>query len=371
MVEFAGYELPVLYKKDNGGVLAEHHQTRERAGLFDVSHMGQIKWHGKDAADFIETLVVGDIKGLEDGFGRLSLVTTPEGGIIDDTVITKAKEGYIYMVVNGATKHGDMAHFNEQLKLYMAKNPSADVCMDYMEESLGLVAIQGPSAMKATQTLLDSSIDLTKYDFMTGFDTSLAGVAGCRVTRCGYTGEDGFELSIPAEQTEAVVRKLMEHPDVDVAGLGARDSLRLEAGLCLYGNDLDTTITPTMAALGWTMGGPGSRRRTEQGFLGADKFLTAEGKFKKIPKKRVGFFGMKAPARGHTVIYDETGEKKIGEITSGTMSPCLKKPVAMGYVESAFAKVGTAVKLEVRGKMQDAVVSKMPFVDTHYYRVPE
>jgi len=206
---------------------------------------------------------------------------------------------------------------------------------------------------------------------MTGFDTTLAGFDGCRLTRCGYTGEDGFELAVPAGDIEAVVRKLMEHPDVDVSGLGARDSLRLEAGLCLYGNDLNPTITPTQGALGWTLGGKlGSRRRTEQGYLGADKFLTPEGKFKKVTKKRIGIAGMKRPARDHAEIYDEAGEVKIGEVTSGVFSPCLKKPIAMGYVESAHAKVGTAVTIDIRGKKEPAVISKMPFVETHYYRAP-
>ncbi|GMI00717.1 hypothetical protein TrVE_jg11091 [Triparma verrucosa] len=366
LVEFAGYSLPVLYNKDNGGVLAEHHQTRERAGLFDVSHMGQIKWHGDDCADFIEKCVVGDVKGLKPGFGLLTLITTPEGTIIDDCIVSRAKEGYIYMVVNGACKHKDMAQFNAELEKYGSK----DVCMEYMEETLALTAIQGPKAAEATQTIMPSGIDLTGVDFMQGFDTELAGVPGCRITRCGYTGEDGFELSIPAGQAETVVSALMEHADVDVAGLGARDSLRLEAGLCLYGNDIDDTTNPIEAVLGWTLGGKGSRRRTEQGFVGADKFLKPEGGLMKVSRKRVGIAGMKAPARGHTELYDASGENKIGEVTSGTFSPTLKKPIAMGYVETAHAKAGTDIMVNIRGKMQPAKVEKMPFVTTNYYRAP-
>jgi aminomethyltransferase len=176
---------------------------------------------------------------------------------------------------------------------------------------------------------------------------------------------------MPSEHAVSIASKLLEDPSVNPTGLGARDSLRLEAGLCLYGHDLNEDINPIMGALGWTMGGPGSRRRTEQGFLGAEYFLTPEGKFKKQSKKRVGIMGMKAPAREHAEIYDASGENLIGEVTSGTFSPCLKKPIAMGYVETANAKNGTEVMIKVRGKMQKAEVTKMPFVETRYYRVPE
>ena len=189
--------------------------------------------------------------------------------------------------------------------------------------------------------------------------------------RCGYTGEDGFEIAMPAEHALSIASKLLEDPAVNPTGLGARDSLRLEAGLCLYGNDLDQETTPTMGTLGWTMGGPGSRRRVEGGFLGAEHILTPEGKFKKVPKKRVGIKGMKAPARDHTEIFDAAGETKIGEVTSGTFSPCLKAPIAMGYVETKNAKVGTEVMLKIRNKMQAAEIVKMPFVESRYYRIPE
>lgn len=188
---------------------------------------------------------------------------------------------------------------------------------------------------------------------------------------CGYTGEDGFEIAMPAESAVSIASKLLEDPAVNPTGLGARDSLRLEAGLCLYGHDLNEDITPIEGTLGWTMGGPGSRRRTEQGFLGAEHILTPEGKFKKVQKKRIGIMGMKAPAREHAEVYDATGENLIGEITSGTFSPCLKKPIAMGYVSTANAKAGTEVMLKIRNKMQKAKIEKMPFVQSRYYRVPE
>lgn len=367
MVPFAGYELPVLYKGENGGVMNEHLWCRAdgKAAMFDVSHMGQIKWHGKDRADFLEKIVVGDIKGLAPGTGLLSLVTNEKGGIIDDTVITNAGD-FIYMVVNGATKFGDMKHFKEQMDAF-----DGDVSMEYLEDTMQLLAIQGPGAADAVAKLLPDGFDLTNMAFMTGTDTTLDGIDGCRITRCGYTGEDGFEIAMPAEHTVSIASKLLEDPTVNPTGLGARDSLRLEAGLCLYGNDLDENTTPVEGTLGWTMGGPKSRRRTEGGFLGAEHILTPEGKFKKSARKRVGIMGMKAPAREHAEIYDATGENLIGEITSGTFSPCLKKPIAMGYVSTGNHKNGTEVMVKIRNKMQKAAVTKMPFVESRYYRVPE
>mmetsp|Transcript_58293 Transcript_58293/g.68071 ORF Transcript_58293/g.68071 Transcript_58293/m.68071 type:complete len:415 (+) Transcript_58293:49-1293(+) len=367
MVPFAGYELPVLYKGENGGVMKEHLHCRSegKASLFDVSHMGQILWHGKDRVKFIESVVVGDIAGLAPGTGRLSLITNENGGIIDDTVITNAGD-YVYMVVNGACKFGDMKHFEEQMASF-----SGDVTMEYLEDSMQLLALQGPGAADAIAKLLPDGFDLVNMGFMTGTPTTLDGIENCRITRCGYTGEDGFEIAMPAEHTEAIAAKLLEDSNVLPTGLGARDSLRLEAGLCLYGNDLNDTTTPINGALGWTMGPPGSRRRLEGGFVGAEHILTPEGKFKKVTKKRVGIKGMKAPARDHTEIYDATGENLIGEVTSGTFSPCLKAPIAIGYVETKLAKAGTEVMLKIRNKMQKAQVSKMPFVESRYYRVPE
>jgi len=367
MVPFAGYELPVLYKSENGGVMKEHLWCRAagKAAMFDVSHMGQIRWHGKDRAAFLEKIVVGDIAGLKERSGCLSLVTNEQGGIIDDTVITNAGD-YIYMVVNGATKFGDMKHFQEQMEKF-----DGDVTMEYLEDSMQLLAIQGPGAAEAVKKLLPSGFDLTKMAFMTGVVTTLDGIDGCRVTRCGYTGEDGFEIAMPAENAVSIASKLLSDPSVNATGLGARDSLRLEAGLCLYGHDLNETINPVEATLAWTMGGPKSRRRKEGGFLGAEHILKPDGKLQKVAKKRVGIMGMKAPAREGAEIYDAAGENKIGDVTSGTYSPCLKAPIAMGYVETPLAKVGTEISLKIRGKMQKAVITKMPFVESHYYRVPE
>jgi aminomethyltransferase len=327
--------------------------------------MGQIRWHGADRIQFLEKLVVGDIAGLNNGSGCLSLVTNENGGIIDDTVITKYDD-YVYMVVNGATKFGDMEHFQKQMADF-----NGDVTMEYLEDSMQLLALQGPGAAEAISKILPSGFDLTTMAFMTGTETTLDGVTGCRITRCGYTGEDGFEIAMPAEYAVSIASKLLEDPTVNPTGLGARDSLRLEAGLCLYGHDLNESINPVEGALAWTMGGPKSRRRAEGGFLGAEHILKPDGKLQKVAKKRVGIMGMKAPAREHTEIYDAAGETKIGEVTSGTFSPCLKKPIAMGYVDTPLAKVGTEISLKIRGKMQKAEVIKMPFVESRYYRVPE
>ncbi|CAB9504436.1 Aminomethyltransferase, mitochondrial [Seminavis robusta] len=367
MVPFAGYELPVLYKGENGGVMKEHLWCREqgKAALFDVSHMGQIRWHGADRVKFLESVVVGDIAGLAPGQGCLSLVTNEKGGIIDDTVITNAGD-FVYMVVNGATKFGDMEHFQQQMTAF-----GGDVTMEYLEDSKQLLAVQGPGAAAAVAKLLPSDFNLEKMAFMTGTATTLDGIEECRITRCGYTGEDGFEIAMPAESAVSIASKLLEDPTVNPTGLGARDSLRLEAGLCLYGNDLDATTNPVEGNLTWTMGGKDGRRRKEQGFVGAEHILTPEGKLRKVSRKRVGIMGMKAPARGHAELYDETGETQIGEITSGTFSPCLKKPIAMGYVDAAYQKAGTNVQVKIRNKLQPAAVTKMPFVEARYYRVPE
>jgi len=364
MVPFAGYSLPVLYETKEGGVVNEHLHTRAAgcASIFDVSHMGQIRWFGKDRVKFLETLLVGDVAGLKEGEGRLSMLTNPNGGIIDDTIVANAGDT-VYMVVNGACKHGDIAHFKEQMASF-----EGEVSFEYRDD-LSLIAVQGPGAAAALQKLMPAGLDLAKVGFMEGMDLAVSGVAGCRLTRSGYTGEDGFELSAPHAAVAQLADALCADPSVRPAGLGARDSLRLEAGLCLYGHDLDPTTTPIEGGLAWTMGGPKARRRTEQGFLGADKILAPDGKLLPVSRKRVGLVGMKAPAREGAEIF--AGDVKVGVVTSGTFSPSLKKPIAMGYVATEFAKDGMALSVEVRAKKHAATVSKMPFVESSYYRKPE
>lgn len=304
MVSFAGYSLPVQY--EGLGVLKEHLHTRAEgcASLFDVSHMGQIKWHGKDAVTFVEKMVVGDIGILKEGEAKLSLIMNENGGIVDDTVITNAGD-FIYMVVNGGCKWKDMDHFNKYIK-----DSKLDVCMEYLPEQQ-LLALQGKGAQTVAQRLMPS-INFCTLPFMNGVVTTVAGIPDCRVTRCGYTGEDGFEISVDPKYAVQLARTLLAQPEVQPAGLGARDSLRLEAGLCLYGNDLDETVTPVEAALVWTIGGPKSRRRTSQGFLGAEKILNPDGSLKPVSRKRVGISGMKVPARGHTEVFTADGGIKIG-----------------------------------------------------------
>lgn len=359
MVPFAGYSLPVQY--EGLGVLKEHVHTRApaSASLFDVSHMGQIKWYGKDAVKFIEKMVVGDIAGLSAGEAKLSLIMNEQGGIVDDTVITNAGE-YIYMVVNGACKYKDMDHFKKYLE------PGMDVRMEYQPDQQ-LLALQGKGA-KAVLARLAPSVPVGSMNFMTSTVATVAGIPDCRVTRCGYTGEDGFEISVVPAQAVNLAQALLAQPEVKPSGLGARDSLRLEAGLCLYGNDLDESVNPIEGSLGWTIGGPKSRRRKEQGFLGASMFLEKDGKLKPITRKRVGLAGMKAPARQHTEIFSKDGSVKIGEITSGGFGPTYQKPLAMGFVKTEFAADGTEVMVSVRGKMNPALVTKTPFVPTDYFK---
>lgn len=268
------------------------------------------------------------------------------------------------MVVNGACKYKDMEHF----KKYLTQHSDMDVKMEYHGEQQ-LLALQGPGSA-SVMTQLAPSINFQTMPFMTTTVATVAGIPNCRVTRCGYTGEDGFEISVDPKQTVNLANSLMKFNEVKPSGLGARDSLRLEAGLCLYGNDIDETINPVEAGLVWTIGGPKSRRRLEQGFLGASTFLEKDGKLKKVSRKRVGIAEMKAPARGHTEVFSSDGSKKIGEITSGGFGPSVSRPVAMGYVSDEHSKEGTEVMLSVRGKMQPAKVTKMPFLSTNYFRAP-
>lgn len=316
--------------------------------------MGQIKWRGKDAGKFLEMLLVGDMLSLQKGQAKLSLIMNENGGIVDDTVVANAGD-YFHMVVNGACKYKDMQHFKKYLDMY-----KMDVQMEYLENQQ-LVALQGKGAV-AVVSRLAPSMDIASLKFMSGTEGTIAGITNCRITRCGYTGEDGFEISVSEKDAEKLAVALLDQPEVKPSGLGARDSLRLEAGLCLYGNDLDETINPVEAGLVWTIGGPTSRRRRDQGFLGAETFLEKDGKLKKVAKKRVGFGALKAPARGGTEVFSADGSKKIGIITSGGFGPSYGKPLAMGYVATESAVDGTAVTVSVRGKNMSAQICKMPFV---------
>lgn len=354
MVPFAGYELPVQYPD---GVVTNHMHVRQAAGLFDVGHMGQLRFHGKDREKFVERVTVCDVGALKSNAMALSVITNEKGGIIDDCIVTQKTE-YIGMVVNGACKVKDMQHFNE-----MISQSKMDVQIEYLGDDMALVALQGPSAAKVLSGLLDrvAGVDMNKWAFMSNKELTVAGIRAS-VSRCGYTGEDGFEISVAPQDAVALFDALIANPEVKPAGLGVRDSLRLEAGLCLYGHDLDDTVSPIEASLLWTIS---KRRRAAGGFLGFEHVRKQIDQG--CARKRVGLFVTGAPAREGSEILDATGAK-IGVVTSGTFSPILKKPVAMGYVATASADIGTPLRVVVRGKAHDAVVTKMPFVPTRYHK---
>lgn len=353
MVEFAGWSMPVQYKDSH---ISSHMHTREHCSIFDVSHMLQTKVHGRDRVKFMESLVVADIAELQDNQGTLTLFTNEKGGIIDDLIVTNTDQGYLYVVSNAGCADKDSAHMKARLVEF--KTSGFDVDLEFLDDA-ALIALQGPSMSRVLQEGLKE--DLSKLTFMTSKLATVFGVPDCRITRCGYTGEDGVEISVPQSRVVEVTDKLLAHSEVKLAGLGARDSLRLEAGLCLYGNDIDETTTPVEATLVWTIG---KRRRQTRDFPGAD-FILPQIKAK-TARKRVGLVSNGPPVRQHTPILSPDG-KAIGEVTSGCPSPCLKMNIAMGYVDTAFAKNGTAIQVEVRKKAVPATVSKMPFVPTKYY----
>ncbi|XP_068109012.1 aminomethyltransferase, mitochondrial [Hyperolius riggenbachi] len=352
MVEFAGWSLPVQYKDSH---IASHLHTRQHCSLFDVSHMLQTKVNGKERIAFMESLVVADVAELKENQGTLSLFTNDSGGIIDDLIVTNTSEGHLYVVSNAGCAVKDSALMQNKLSEFKAAGRDVDLeVLDF-----ALLALQGPSMAQVLQAGLSDA--LSKLTFMTGVTTSVFGIPGCRVTRCGYTGEDGVEISVPADRAVELAEKLLQNSEVKLAGLAARDSLRLEAGLCLYGNDIDETTTPVEASLVWTLG---KRRRSAMDFPGASVIVPQiKGK---VTRKRVGLTSAGPPVRQHTPILNMDG-KVIGEVTSGCPSPSLKVNVAMGYVESEYVKAGTPLRLEVRKKLVDGVTSKMPFVPTKYY----
>jgi aminomethyltransferase len=352
MVPFAGYSMPVQYPS---GLMAEHLHTRRAAGLFDVSHMGQLRLVGADAAAALETLIPVDVIGLAAGKQRYGLLLNEDGGIIDDLMFFNRVED-IFIIVNGACKVGDIAHIQQKIGARCQVIPMPD---------MALLALQGPQAVTALSRLAPGVEQLV---FMTGGRFIVAG-CDCFLTRSGYTGEDGFEISVPADQADTLARALLAQPEVLPIGLGARNSLRLEAGLCLYGNDLDTTTTPVEASLNWAIQ---KVRRTggerAGGFPGADKVLAQLDTPASLTRKRVGLIALeRVPVREHTELHNDEG-RHIGEVTSGLLGPTTGKPVAMAYVEPAFAAIGTRINAMVRGKAVPMEVSAMPFVPARYFR---
>ncbi|KAF9329995.1 hypothetical protein BG006_007014 [Podila minutissima] len=353
MVPFAGWSMPVQYA--NLGVGASHVWTRQNASVFDVSHMLATRITGKDRVKFYETITVADIENLPVGSSTLSVFTNENGGIIDDTIICKHQDS-LYVVSNAGCADKDLAHIRTHLKDF--QNKGGDVDLKIIDDHQ-LVALQGPKAAAVLEGLVGKS--LQDFPFMDGRFMDIKGIH-CHVARSGYTGEDGFEISVPNRDTVEFTKMLVADPRVELAGLGARDSLRLEAGLCLYGHDLDDTVTPIEAGLTWTVG---KRRRTEGGFLGAAKI---QDQLKNgVSRRRIGLLVQGAPAREGALIYSN-GEL-IGKVTSGCPSPSIKKNVAMGYVKNGLHKAGTELEVEVRGRKQKAVVTKMPFVPAGYHKV--
>jgi aminomethyltransferase len=352
MVPFAGYSMPVQYPT---GLMAEHHQTRESAGLFDVSHMGQLRLVGPDAAAAFETLMPVDVIDLPVGKQRYGLLLTEEGTIIDDLMFVNRGED-IFVIVNGACKVGDIAHIQARI---------GSRCQVIPMPERGLLALQGPRAVQALTRLVPG---VDKLVFMTGGRFPWNG-GELFITRSGYTGEDGFEISVHESQADALARALLAQPEVKPIGLGARNSLRLEAGLCLYGNDIDTTTTPVEAALNWAIQ---KVRRTggarAGGFPGAAKVLGQLDGTVPLERKRVGLAALeRVPVREHTELQDTNGER-VGEVTSGLLGPTINRPVAMGYVNPLLATIGTRVHAMVRGKPVAMEVSVMPFVPNRYWR---
>jgi len=352
MVPFAGYDMPVQYPL---GVMKEHLHTREHAGLFDVSHMGQIRLSGANAAKALESLVPVDIIDLPVGMQRYAMFTNEQGGILDDLMVANLGNDELFLVVNAACKDQDLAHLRKHIGEQCSIEP--------LFEARALLALQGPAAVKVLARLAP---EVTRMTFMQFASVRLLGV-DCYVSRSGYTGEDGFEISVPAANAESLARSLLAETEVQPIGLGARDSLRLEAGLCLYGHDMNTETTPIEASLLWAIS---KARRSEGaragGFPGAEKIFSQQQTG--VTRKRVGLLPQeRTPVREGAEVVDEQGSF-IGTICSGGFGPSLGGPLAMGYLDNAFTALDTEVSALVRGKKVPLRVSKMPFVPQRYYR---
>lgn len=350
MVPFAGYAMPVQYP---GGIIKEHHQCRQAAALFDVSHMGQISVSGADAAAALESLLPVDVQGLSIGQQRYAFFTNPSGGILDDLMVTRLHMDAFLLVVNAACKDADLRHLQTHIGHRCQVQPLPE---------RALLALQGP---QAAQVMARLNLVPTKLLFMNGCQISLAGF-DCFITRSGYTGEDGFEISVLAEQAEALARTLLSHDEVAPVGLGARDTLRLEAGLCLHGHDIDARTTPIEAGLGWAI--QKVRRQGERagGYPGADVIhRQIEGG---VTHKRIGLVGLeRVPVREGTPVLDAHGHK-LGTVTSGTIAPTVDKPIAMAYLPVNHAVPQGEVFAEVRGKRYPMRVTPMPFAPHRYHR---
>jgi glycine cleavage system T protein (aminomethyltransferase) len=348
IVPFAGYEMPVQYLK---GIKQEHLHTRMHAGLFDISHMGQVKLSGENSAQFLESLTPSCLQNLSKNAQRYTVFTNEQGGIIDDLMITNAGD-HFFVVINAACKENDIKYMQRQL-------PNS--CKLEELSDFALLALQGPKANIVMQCLCPAA---TKLTFMTGGQFTLKGVS-CFINRCGYTGEDGFEISIPADHAENIARCLLAEDDVELIGLGARDSLRLEAGYCLYGHDLDENTSPVEANLNWVISKSRLQDKT-QPYPGIE--VIREQLQKGTECLRVGLLSEgKAPIREGASILNEQ-EEIIGSITSGGFGPSAEKPIAMGYINQKYAATGTQLIVKVRDRVQRVTVVTLPFVKHQYFR---
>jgi len=372
LVDFAGYAMPVQYTKaglpHTLSIIDSTKWTRESASLFDVSHMCSIRWTGKDAMAFVEHVTTADVQGLTPNFGTLSVIPNERGGVIDDTmvskVITKEHGEHVYQVINAGCAPNDLKHFEEHLGKF-----GGDVKMEVLWDERGLYALQGPKAAGIMQRLCGAGVDIKAVAFGQTFTAKLDGASGteCIVTRCGYTGEDGFEVFVPGDGAVSLWQKLKGEPEVKLAALGARDSLRLEAGLCLYGHDLDEDTTPSQAGLSWVVG-QARRAPGAAPFIGSERILAEIADKKLYTNLRAGLMPSSGPPAREGAVIETLDGKSVGKVTSGTMSPCLRKNVSMGYIDKPFNKRGTELQVVVRGKRYPAVVTKMPFVPTKYYK---
>ncbi|KAL0476472.1 glycine cleavage system T protein [Acrasis kona] len=366
MVPFAGWKMPLIYPD---GMKQEHNHCRTNASIFDVSHMGQIRIHGKDGADFIESIVPGNIKDLKPNHARLTQFTNEHGGIMDDTMVTRKSDDLLYVVVNAGCCDQDVAHIKSSLEQYKQKNPNADVSFEFMDGH-SLIAIQGPVATEVVASLLPEGHNMSNVAFMSCLDVSLPALGEdvqLQVSRCGYTGEDGYEISVPHQHAVALTKLLLQDERVRLAGLAARDTLRLEAGLCLMGHDMNDKITPIEANLSFTIG---KRRQEEKNFPGAEIIVQQLQNGTKIKRVGINIDTNKMVARENYTVHDSEGNK-IGYVTSGTLAPSMdNRSIAMGYVDTTHSQDGTALKVSIRNTMYDATVVKMPFVPHRYYRKP-
>jgi aminomethyltransferase len=355
MVPFAGYDMPVQYP---AGLMAEHKHTRAAAGLFDVSHMGQIRLVGTDAARALETLLPMDVLGLGVHQQRYGLLLNAQGGIIDDLMFVNRGDDLL-LIVNGACKVDDIVHIQAQI---------GHRCQVIPLPEQALLALQGPQACQALARCVPG---VTSLVFMTGGFFNWQG-HDLYITRSGYTGEDGFEISVPATGASALAQALLAEPEVQAIGLGARNSLRLEAGLCLYGQDIDAHTTPIEAGLNWAI--PKIRRSNGEragGFPGAEHVLAQLDGHQALPRRRVGLLAVeRVPVREHTVLQSMDGQP-VGEVTSGLLGPSIDQPIAMAYVDPAHAQAGQRLNAMVRGKAVPMQVAAMPFVPNRYHRGPK